>query len=93
MSCARAPPPPPPPPPPLWGLTSVHAGCCLPAAGQSLALLTAHTHLVAPIPRLAADTLDGCKVGETVQVEVLRGGRQRKTLTLQLAERQPEVTE
>ncbi|KAL4433043.1 hypothetical protein ABPG77_006470 [Micractinium sp. CCAP 211/92] len=39
------------------------------------------------------DTLDGCKVGETVQVEVLRGGRQRKTLTLQLAERQPEVTE
>lgn len=39
------------------------------------------------------DILDGCKVGEAVQVEVLRGGKKRMTLTVQLAERQPEMTE
>lgn len=39
------------------------------------------------------DILDGCKVGDTVKVEVLRGGSRRETLSVQLAERQPEVTE
>lgn len=46
-------------------------------------------HLSAP----PSDILDGCKVGETVQVEVLRRGGQRKVLSVQLAERQPEMTE
>ena len=32
-------------------------------------------------------------MGETVKVEVLRRGGQRKVLSVQLAERQPEVTE
>lgn len=41
----------------------------------------------------ATDILDGCKVGDTVQVEVLRRGGQRKVLSVQLAERQPENTE
>ncbi|KAI7844814.1 hypothetical protein COHA_001694 [Chlorella ohadii] len=39
------------------------------------------------------DILDGCKVGDTVNVEVLRRGGQRKVLSVQLAERQPETTE
>ena len=46
---------------------------------------------LAPPP--AADILDGCKVGDTVKVEVLRRGGQRKVLNVQLAERQPENTE
>lgn len=45
-----------------------------------------------PSPPAPADILDGFKVGDSVQVEVLRGG-QRKVLTVQLAERQPTVGE
>ncbi len=33
------------------------------------------------------------QVGETVQVDVLRGGRARKTLSVTLAERAPEFME
>ena len=47
----------------------------------------------APSPPRLPDILDDCKVGDSVKVEVLRGGTQRKTLTVVLAERQPEVTE
>ncbi|GAB4823866.1 hypothetical protein N2152v2_010912 [Parachlorella kessleri] len=39
------------------------------------------------------DILDGCKVGETVEVEVLRGGKTKKTLSVTLAERAPDVSE
>ena len=46
-----------------------------------------------PLVPLSPDILDGCKVGETVKVEVLRRGTQRKTLTVTLSERQPEPTE
>ena len=48
---------------------------------------------VPPCSLLPTDILDGCKVGETVAVEVLRGGRQKKTLMVQLAERQLEPSE
>lgn len=39
------------------------------------------------------DVLDGCKIGDKVPVEVLRGGRQKKTLIVHLAERQLEPSE
>ena len=42
--------------------------------------------------RMHADVLDQCKVGQTVQVEVLRGG-ERRTLAVTLAERQTKLME
>lgn len=39
------------------------------------------------------DILDGCKVGEAVQIDVLRKGREKKVLTVILGERQPEPSE
>ena len=43
---------------------------------------------------LRADVLDECKVGQTVQVEVLRGGDGKKlTLAVTLAERQTKLME
>lgn len=39
------------------------------------------------------DILDGCKVGDKVTVDVLRHGDQRKTLTVKLGERIPEIAE
>lgn len=42
---------------------------------------------------LPADILDGCKVGDKVTVDVLRHGDQRKTLTVKLGERIPEIAE
>jgi S1-C subfamily serine protease len=39
------------------------------------------------------DVLDSCKVGDTVEVDVLRRGQNRVTLTVKLAERAPEPAE
>ena len=46
-----------------------------------------------PAPSPNTDVLDGCKIGDKVPVEVLRGGRQKKTLIVHLAERQLEPSE
>jgi S1-C subfamily serine protease len=42
---------------------------------------------------VVAEVLDSCKVGDKVTVEVLRRGTQKKTLTVLLGERIPEITE
>lgn len=66
-----------------WRALIIRSNCCLTGATTCPALLPPHP----------TDILDGCKVGETVKVEVLRRGGQRKVLSVQLAERQPETTE
>jgi S1-C subfamily serine protease len=66
--------------------------------GRALAGLERHPlanaeHTERPDMLVVAEVLDSCKVGDKVTVEVLRRGTQKKTLTVLLGERIPEITE
>lgn len=75
-----------------WPSARPQLASCSLASLPSLLHSRPTTHFPA-IPPNQADTLDGCKEGDAIQVEVLRGGTQRKVLTVHLAERQPLVSE